>query len=87
VKNNNTPRSYESPIVGNAPALAVQSTGVNESRWYNNCEGGGKQAGGGLHFDTWSYQTCANNANGDKAYYDGFIQGCMGIDSANTREL
>jgi hypothetical protein len=77
----------ESPSIGNAPALAVQNTPVNESRWYNNCEGGGKQAGGGLQFDTFAYENCEIHANGDKAYYDGFVQGCMGTDNANTKEL
>ena len=28
-----------------------------------------------------------SHANGDKAYYDGFVQGCMGIDNANTKVL
>lgn len=77
----------ESPSIENAPALAVQNTAVNETRWYNNCEGGGKQAGGGLQFDTFAYENCESHANGDKAYYDGFVQGCMGIDNANTNEL
>ena len=30
---------------------------------------------------------CESHANGDKAYYDGFVEGCMGIDGANTKEL
>lgn len=75
------------PVIANTPALTVQNTAVNETRWYNNCVGGGKQDGEGLHFNTFSYQTCGHNANGDKAYYDGFVQGCTGIDSANTPEL
>ena len=29
----------------------------------------------------------AQNVNGDKGYYDGFVQGCMGTDSINTQEL
>ena len=41
---------------------------------YNNCEGGGKQAGGGLQFDTFAYENCEIHANGDKAYYDGFVK-------------
>jgi hypothetical protein len=49
--------------------------------------GGGKQDDGGLQFNTFTYQTCGLNADGDKGYYDGFVQGCMGIDSANTQEL
>jgi hypothetical protein len=64
-----------------------KNTAVNETHWYNNCVGGGKQDGGGLHFNTFSYQTCGQNANGDKGYYDGFMQGCMGIDNINTQEL
>ena len=77
----------ESPSIENAPALAIQNTAVNETRWYNNCEGGGKQAGGGLQFDTFAYENCEIHANGDKAYYDGFVQGCMGTDNANTKDL
>ena len=61
------------PVIANTPALTVQNTAVNETRWYNNCVGGGKQDGEGLHFNTFSYQTCGHNANGDKAYYDGKI--------------
>jgi hypothetical protein len=75
------------PVIANAPTLTVQNTAVNETRWYNNCVGSGKQDGGGLQFNTFSYQTCGQNADGDKGYYDGFVQGCMGIDSANTQEL
>lgn len=85
--NNILPRSAESPAIANTPGLAAQSTAVNETRWYNNCVGGGKQDGGGLQFNTFSYQTCGQNADGDKGYYDGFVQGCMGIDSTNTQEL
>jgi len=86
-KDNGGSNNDESPSIENAPALAVQNTAVNETRWYNNCEGGGKQAGGGLQFDTFAYENCEIHANGDKAYYDGFVQGCMGIDNANTNEL
>lgn len=86
-KDNGGSNNDESPSIENAPALAVQNTVVNETRWYNNCEGGGKQAGGGLQFDTFAYENCESHANGDKAYYDGFVQGCMGIDNANTNEL
>jgi hypothetical protein len=86
-KDNGGSNNDESPSVENAPALAVQNTAVNETRWYNNCEGGGKQAGGGLQFDTFTYENCEIHANGDKAYYDGFVQGCMGTDNANTKEL
>lgn len=86
-KDNGSSNNDESPSIENAPALAVQNTAVNETRWYNNCEGGGKQAGGGLQFDTFAYENCESHANGDKAYYDGFVQGCMGIDNANTNEL
>lgn len=65
----------------------IQNPAVNESRWYNNCVGGGKQDGGWLHFNTLSYESCGQNANGDKGYYDGHVQGCMGIDGTNTEEL
>jgi hypothetical protein len=85
--NNVIPRPSELPAIANAPGLEFQSTAVNETRWYNNCVGGGKQAGGGLQFDTLDYQNCGINANGDKGYYDGFVEGCMGIDSTNTKEL
>jgi hypothetical protein len=75
-----------SPVM-QLPSVDKQSSTVNETRWYNNCEGGGKQAGGGLQFDTFAYENCEIHANGDKAYYDGFVQGCMRTDSANTKEL
>jgi hypothetical protein len=77
----------DTPVIANTPTLAVQNTAVNETRWYNNCEGGGKQAGGFLHFDIFAYENCESHADGDKAYYDGFVEGCMGIDSTNTQEL
>ena len=86
-KDNSGSNNDESPSIENAPALPVQNTAVNESRWYNNCEGEGKQAGGGLQFDTFAYENCEIHANGDKAYYDGFVQGCMGTDNANTKDL
>ena len=44
-KDNSGSNNDESPSIENAPALPVQNTAVNESRWYNNCEGEGKQAG------------------------------------------
>jgi hypothetical protein len=86
-KDNGGSNNDESPSIENTPALAVQNTAVNETRWYNNCEGGGKQAGRGLQFDTFAYENCEIHANGDKAYYDGFMQGCMGTDNANTKDL
>ena len=75
-----------SPIM-QLPPVDKQSSTVNETRWYNNFEGGGKQTGGGLQFDTFAYENCEIHANGDKAYYDGFVQGCMGTDNANTKDL
>jgi hypothetical protein len=75
-------------IDDDSSSLAIQNTAVNETRWYNNCMGGGKQHGSGLQFNTFSYLTCGQNANGDKAYYDGFMQGCDGIpDAKYTKEL
>jgi len=84
--NDETVSPMASPVM-RLPSVDKQSSTVNETRWYNNCEGGGKQAGGGLQFDTFAYENCEIHANGDKAYYDGFVQGCMGIDNANTNEL
>ena len=75
-----------SPVM-QLPSVDKQSSTVNETRWYNNCEGGGKQAGGGLQFDTFAYENCEIHANGDKAYDDGFMQGCMGTDNVNTKDL
>jgi hypothetical protein len=35
-----------------------------------------------------SYENCGNNADGDKAYHDGFVQGCDGIqETMYTKEL
>ena len=42
---------------------------------------------GGLQFDTFAYENCEIHANGDKADDDGFVQGCMGRDNANTKDL
>jgi len=86
-KDNGGSNNDEPPSIEKAPALAVQNTTVNETRWYNYCEGGGKQAGRGLQFDTFAYENCEIHANGDKAYYDGFVQGCMRTDNANTKDL
>ena len=84
--NDETVSPMASPVM-QLPSVDKQSSTVNETRWYNNCEGGGKQAGGGLQFDTFAYENCESHANGDKAYYDGFVQGCMGTDNANTKDL
>ena len=84
--NDETVSPTASPVM-QLPPVDKQSSMVNETRWYNNCEGGGKQAGGGLQFDTFAYENCESRANGDKAYYDGFMQGCMGTDNANTKDL
>ena len=84
--NDETVTPMTSPIM-QLPSVDKQSSTVNETRWYNNCEGGGKQTGGGLQFDTFAYENCEIHANGDKAYYDGFVQGCMGTDNANTNDL
>jgi hypothetical protein len=65
-----------------------KNTAINETRWYKNCMSGCEEAGGRLQFDMWNYQTCGNNANGDKAYYDGFVQGCDGIQEVKyTKDL
>ncbi|MGH9976748.1 MAG: hypothetical protein ACRD8Z_13080, partial [Nitrososphaeraceae archaeon] len=48
----------DTPVIANTPALTKQNTAVNETRWYNDCIGEGKQDGGGLQFNTFSYQTC-----------------------------
>lgn len=87
--------SNELPKIDSTPASAIQAptignNGINETRWYNNCFSGGEGRGSVLDFDTSSYETCGDNADGDKAYYDGFVKGCMDIediDSANTKEL
>lgn len=84
--NDETVSPMASPVM-QLPSVDKQSSTVNETRWYNNCEGGGKQAGRGLQFDTFAYENCEIHANGDKAYYDGFVQGCMGTDNANTKDL
>jgi hypothetical protein len=81
-KTTSTPLPYSTVVPG-----PVQNSAVNESRWYSGCGGGGKQDGGFLQFNTMTYEDCGNNADGDKAYYDGFVEGCMGIDDTNTKEL
>jgi hypothetical protein len=41
-----------------------------------------------LQFNIVSYENCGNNADGDKAYHDGFVQGCDGIqETMYTKEL
>ena len=51
---------------------AVEDTGFNDGQ-------DGPFKGG-------TYGHCGNEANGDEAYYDGFIDGCMSV-QGNTRDV
>lgn len=64
----------------------AQATGDSYEGWSDSCRDAGFNDGQNGSFTYATYDHCGDEANGDKAYYDGFIDGCMSVEG-NTRDL
>jgi hypothetical protein len=69
----------------NLPVYA-QSTGDDEESLNDSCRDTGFNDGQNGPFNSGTYDLCGDEANGDKEYYDGFMDGCMSVEG-NTRDV
>jgi len=60
-------------------------TGSIRRAWYDTCYASGYKAGQNGPFSRETYDHCGDEDNGDDAYYNGFINGCIEVD--NTRDV
>ena len=67
-------------------SVYAQSTEDDEESLNDSCRETGFNDGQNGPFKGGTYDHCGNEANGDKAYYDGFIDGCMSVEG-NTRDV
>jgi hypothetical protein len=64
----------------------AQTTEDDDEGWNDNCRDAGFSDGQNGPFNGETYDHCGDEATGDKAYLDGFIDGCMSVES-NTRDV
>jgi hypothetical protein len=68
-----------------AASLMPITTATASESWGDMCYDIGFDDGQNGPFDQTDYANCGATENGDKAYYNGFIEGCMSAD--NTKEV
>lgn len=54
--------------------------------WNESCRDAGFEDGRNEPFNDATYDHCGDEATGDKAYLDGFVDGCMSVEG-NTRDV
>ena len=54
--------------------------------WNDSCRDAGYEAGQNGPFSEATYDHCGDEAGGDDAYYEGFIDGCMSVEG-NTKDV
>ena len=59
---------------------------VDNQSWIDSCYDSGYRAGQDGPFSQSTYDHCGDQTGGDKAYSDGFIDGCMSVEG-NTRDV
>jgi hypothetical protein len=70
----------------------VQMTGYAQTEeetdgdWNNSCRDAGFEDGQNGPFNDATYDHCGDEATGDQAYLDGFIDGCMSVEGT-TRDV
>jgi hypothetical protein len=69
----------------NLPVYA-QSNGDGKESLNDSCRDTGFNDGQNGPFNIGTYDLCRDEANGDKEYYDGFMDGCMS-EEGNTRDV
>ena len=58
----------------------------NNGDWNESCKDSGYDDGQNHAFQVGTYDHCGDESGGDRAYYDGFIDGCMSVEG-NTRDV
>lgn len=54
--------------------------------WNESCRAAGFEDGRNGPFNDATYDHCGDEATGDKAYLDGFVDGCMSVEG-NTGDV
>jgi hypothetical protein len=72
-------------VCENATDKGDIETGSTRSAWDDTCYASGYKAGQNGPFGRETYDHCGDKDNGDDAYYNGFINGCIEVD--NTRDV
>jgi hypothetical protein len=67
-------------------AFASSSDENTDAGWNDSCYDSGYRDGQNGPFSEGAYDHCGDQAGGDKAYYDGFIDGCMSLEG-NTIDV
>jgi hypothetical protein len=78
-----------SPLLLFNPTTAVFASSSEENTddgWNDSCYDSGYRDGQNGPFSEGTYDHCGDQTEGDKAYYDGFIDGCISVEG-NTRDV
>jgi hypothetical protein len=67
-------------------AVSVYAQTTEDDSWNDSCRDAGFEDGQNGPFNDATYDHCGDEVNGDKAYLDGFIDGCMSVEG-NTRDV
>ena len=67
-------------------AFASSSNENTDEGWIDSCYDSGYRDGQNGPFGEGTYDHCGDQTGGDRAYYDGFIDGCMSVEG-NTRDV
>jgi hypothetical protein len=72
-------------------SVLLTSTNLNaqtseDDDWNDSCRDAGFEEGQNGPFNDATYDHCGDEATGDQAYLDGFIDGCMSVEG-NTRDV
>lgn len=66
--------------------LIYAQTAEDEEDWNESCRDASFEDGRNGPFNDATYDHCGDGATGDKAYLDGFVDGCMSVEG-NTRDV
>ncbi|HYZ58338.1 MAG TPA: hypothetical protein VE544_01675 [Nitrososphaeraceae archaeon] len=87
---NDDDRECENPPTAASCNNNVDARGVstenNNDDWNYSCRDAGYDDGRNGPFEQGTYNHCGDEPGGDKAYLDGFIDGCISVEG-NTRDV
>lgn len=66
--------------------LIYAQTAEDQEGWNESCRDAGFKDGQNEPFNDVTYDHCGDEEIGDKAYLDGFVDGCMSVEG-NTRDV
>jgi hypothetical protein len=75
-------------VISSFPTIVFASSSDGESNngWNDSCYNAGYDDGQNGPFSKGTYDHCGEEAGGNDAYYDSFIDGCMSVED-NTRDV